>query len=299
MPVEAIHLSGLVDSLASCGAWIRRATSASHHAAARLGALFVDLPYFDRFSLAVVRYVLRRPQAHSPWGDAFHQKTPIALGRLLGEAGRRLAGQTATREAGETLTALALGYVSHAALDTAMHPHINELARQRATRTGLHPSQEHHEIEKFQSLLFHEQRFGRDLMGTGKLLAYIDADGQFLGDAGPIGDAVQQALTALHGSAPTRAELRRFARGYKTYVALIGNPFVGPRIGPLEVREAARAEVFTEFDFPRRFAEAVTKSRQYLEAFGAYLADGVFDQSAQAALAQLIPEGSIDPNPTS
>jgi hypothetical protein len=65
------------------------------------------------------------------------------------------------------------------------------------------------------------------------------------------------------------------------------------------VREAARPEVFTAFDFPRRFAEAVAKSRHYLDALGAYLADGVFDESAQAALAAQVPEGSIDPDPTS
>lgn len=299
MPVEAVHLSGLADSLAGSSAWVRRATSGQHQAAARLGALFVDLPYFDRFAWAVIRYALKRPQAHSVWGDVFHQKTPIALGRLFGEAGVRLAAKTATRQAGETLTALALGYISHAALDTSMHPHINRLARERAARTGLHPSQEHHEIEKFQSLIFHEQRFGQDLMGTRTLLAYIDADGQCLGDRGPIGDAVQESLTSLHGRAPSRVELRRFARGYKTYVALIGNSVVGPRIGPREVREAARPEVFTAFDFPRRFAEAVAKSRHYLDALGAYLADGVFDESAQAALAAQVPEGSIDPDPTS
>ena len=106
--VEAVHLSGLADSLAGSSAWVRRATSGQHQAAARLGALFVDLPYFDRFARAVIRYALKKPQAHSVSGDVFHQKTPIALGRLFGEAGVRLAAKTATRQAGETLTALAL-----------------------------------------------------------------------------------------------------------------------------------------------------------------------------------------------
>ena len=74
---------------------------------------------------------------------------------------------------------------------------------------------------------------------------------------------------------------------------------MGPRIGPPAAREAARFEVFTQFDFLGRFSEAVAKSRAYLDALGAYLADGLFDDSARAVLARLIPEGSIDPDPTS
>ncbi len=299
MPVEAVHLSGLVDSLAMSSAWVRRATSGPYHRAARLGALFVDLPYFDRFSLAVARYALRQPQALSRWGHVFHQNTPIALGRLLGECGHALTHKTATREAGETLTALSLGYISHAALDTAMHPHINRLARERAERTGLDPSVEHQEIEKFHSLLFHEQRFGQDPMGTQKMRVYIEVDGRCLGEDGPVADAVQGALRSLHGQAPTRQEFRRYARGYLSYARLIGNAIVGPRIGPPAAREAARLEVFTQFDFLGRFSEAVAKSRQYLDALGAYLADGLFDESARVALARLVPEGSIDPDPTS
>ncbi len=298
MPVEAVHQSALVDSLVCASAWVRRATAGPYRNATRLGAMFVDLPYFDRFALAVVRYALRRPQEYSHWGEVFHQKTPIALGRRLGEAGRRLSASTATEEAGKTLMALALGYFSHAAVDTSMHPAINRLARERAARSGLHPSQEHHEIEKFHSLIFHEQRFSADLMGTAKLQHYIEVDGRRLGDSGPVGDAVQAALMAVHGQAPSRADLRRYARGYLQYCSLIGNRVIGPRIGPRPAREAARAEVFDGFDFPAHFASAVRKSGQYLDALGAYLADGVFDESAQAALFAKVPEGSIDPDPT-
>jgi hypothetical protein len=76
MPVEAVHLSGLVDSLATSSAWVRRATSGPYHRAARLGALFVDLPYFDRFSLAVARYALRQPQAPSTMGSCVPPSYP-------------------------------------------------------------------------------------------------------------------------------------------------------------------------------------------------------------------------------
>lgn len=299
MPVEAVHLSGLVDSVAESSHWVRRATSGPFHRATRLGALFVDLPYFDRFSQAVVRYALRTPQTPSVWGDVFHQRTPIALGIALAESGHKLAQQSATKEAGQTLMALSLGYISHAALDTSMHPHINRLARERAARTGLAPSVEHQEIEKFHSLLFHEQRFGCDLMGTQKMRVYIEVDASILADPGPLSDAVQRAIVSLHGKSPSLQDFRRYASGYVSYSRLIGNSIVGPRIGPKSQREAARAEVFSAFDFPVRFAQAVALSRRYLDALGAYLADGVFDQSAKRALAAILPEGSIDPDPCS
>lgn len=299
MPVEAVHLSGLVDSVAESSQWVRRATLGPLHRAARLGALFVDLPYFDRFSQAVVRYALRAAQTPSLWGDVFHQRTPIALGVTLAESGHKLAQQSATHAAGQTLMALSLGYISHAALDTSMHPHINRLAKERSARTGLAPSVEHQEIEKFHSLLFHEQRFGHDLMGTQKMRAYIEVDASILAEPGPLSDAVQRAIVSLHGQAPSLQDFRRYASGYRSYARLIGNALVGPRIGPKAEREAARAEVFASFDFPARFAKAVALSRRYLDALGSYLADGVFDESARRALAMVLPEGSIDPEPCS
>lgn len=299
MPVEAVHLSGLLDSVAESSLWVRRATSGPFHRAARLGALFVDLPYFDRFSQAVVRYALRTAQTPSVWGDVFHQRTPIALGIALAEAGHQLALQSATEADGQTLMALSLGYISHAAMDTSMHPHINRLARTRAARTGLSPSVEHQEIEKFHSLLFHEQRFGTDLMGTQKMRAYIGLDAHLLGEPGPLSDAVQRAIVSLHGKSPSRQDFQRYASGYASYARLIGNAIVGPRIGPKVAREAARSEVYAAFDFPARFAHAVALSRRYLDALGAYLADGVFDDSARRALSAILPEGSIDPEPCS
>ena len=87
MPAEAVHLSALQDTLAGAAAPLAAATAGpALREAARLGAVFVDLPYFESFPRVLLDYVLKRPQRPSRWGDIFHQRTPIALGRALAES---------------------------------------------------------------------------------------------------------------------------------------------------------------------------------------------------------------------
>ena len=297
MPAEAIHLSALHDTLATASSFATAATNRPDlREAARLGAVFVDLPYFESFPRALLRYVLGRPQRSSRWGDSFHQHTPIALGRTLAEAGVRLRQKSATRSEGEYLQALALGYFSHAAVDTSAHPQINAMARERAQRLGSTPTQQHQEVEKFQSILFHEQRFGFDFMGTAKLREHIAIDMRPLTKPGPVASAVHEALLRCHGEAPGQALYQNWCSGYGSYVRLLVSPF-GKLVAPTAAKQKARGELFDAVDFPGRFAAALAQSKRWVAGLGAYLQDGRFDDSAQRELAQEIPEGSIDPEP--
>lgn len=294
MPAEAIHLSALHDTLTTAPPVARRFLSGvQRERAARLGAILVDLPYFDRFPTAVLNYVLKRPQHHSPWGETFHYRTPIAFGRALGEAAVELQRSELTREAGAELCALTLGYISHAAVDTSMHPMVNGMARRRMQTLGGTLSQQHQEVEKFQSILFHEQRLGLDFMGTRHLYRYVTVDLDPVARPTPVQTALRGVLGRLHGSAPTDEELARWARGYRSYVLLIASP-LGKTIAPPTAKERERAELFDRLEFPRRFLAAVAQSRRWVEALAGYLADGRFDDSARAALHREIPEGPID-----
>lgn len=300
MPAEAVHLSALHDSLAVAPAAVRAALAEPMQLqAARLGALFVDMPYFEGFAWSMLRYLLRRPPKYGGWGDVFHNRAPIAVGRALGEEGARLARSAATREAGELLTAISLGYISHAAVDTALHPMINGLAAQRAAALGDAPARQHQEVEKFQSILFHQQRFGFDFMGTETLRTYIAMNPRLLGrvwgeDSGALGAAVDAALLSILGDAPGRVRFRRWTAGYAQYVWTIASP-VGKTIAPPAEKERERPQVFDGLDFPGRFARAVQQSLRWMTTLHAYLADGVFDERARAALHAEIPEGTIDP----
>ena len=259
MPAEAIHLSALHDTLTGAGAHAAALTSRPElREAARLGAIFVDLPYFESFPLVLLRYVLHRPQRPSRWGDIFHQRTPVAVGRTLAEVGAQLQRCAATRSEGEYLQALAVGYFSHAAVDTSAHPLINALSRERAQRLGSTLGQEHQEVEKFQSILFHEQRFGFDFMGTETLRRHIAIDLRPLTAPGPIASAVHGVLLRCHGEAPGPARYHSWTSGYRSYVRILVSP-LGKTVAPPAAKRRARAELYDRVDFPQRFAAAVSQ----------------------------------------
>lgn len=277
MPAEGVHFSALDDS----------GLASSHAAALRLGAVFVDLPYFEHFPLAVVRYLLGRPPAPSRWGDVTHHRAPIAVGRGLVEEAQRLGG-----EEGAWLRTLALGYICHAAVDRAMHPHVNGLAARRAQRLNDTHARQHIEVEKYQSILFHDARMGFEVMGTRALYTHCIVDAAPLWKPGRVGDAVQRVLLASWGEAPTRATLRGWSRGYAQYVTLIASP-LGRRVAPREEKERVRAEVFD--GFADQFSAAVAQSKRWMQALEAYARDATFDASARAELERVMPEGTIDP----
>lgn len=297
MPAEAVHLSALQDTLTGASGQVAALVARPElREAARLGAVFVDLPYFESFPRALLNYVLKRPQRPSRWGDIFHHRTPIAVGRALAEAGAALQQSRATHSEGQYLQALALGYFSHAAVDTSAHPQINAMAHERARRLGSTHGQQHQEVEKFQSIFLHEQRFGFDFMGTATLREHILIDMRPLLEPGPIASAVRAALLRCHGEAPDPGPVRSWVGGYRSYVRLLCSPF-GKTIAPAAAKQRARPELFDAVDFPARFAAAVAQSRRWVATLCDYLQDGRFDDSALSAFARAIPEGSIDPDP--
>ena len=122
VPAEGIHLTALREAMASpaLSANARRRLVRNDDAA-RLGAIFVDLPYFHRFTNEVLRYVVGMPAKPSVWGATLHDGGAIDLLNALIEIARR--------ERDEMLGAIALGVASHCAIDRALHPLINALAR--------------------------------------------------------------------------------------------------------------------------------------------------------------------------
>jgi hypothetical protein len=297
MPAEAVHLSALEDTLREAPAGLRAAVADPRLLAAlRLGALFVDLPYFQSVGSSLLRHALGLAPRPCPWGDRLHQEAPIRFGRLLGEAGARLRRSPPTREAGDFLILLAVGYFSHAALDCALHPLVNRLAREHAAASGQPPLFWHHTIEKLQSALYHELRHGRDYLGTRELIAYLGIDAEPLVAPGPIADTVAAVLTQCFGQAPGRDQLAAWARGYRRFIRILGSPLARRGIPP-SLRARLRPAFFDDLDFPGRFTQAVAQSVRWTSLCWRYLSDGVFDTSAREELARAIPEQSLDPAP--
>lgn len=289
MPVEAIHLSALQDSLAVTGDAMSRPELRN---LARLGAVTIDFPYFDRFALGVARYLLKRPTAISQWGNLFHEHRPVGVCKALLRHTRELRQRASTRSAAERVLAFVLGYVSHVAVDRSLHPMVNRLAGVRAQRLGDSALRQHTEVEKFHSVLFHEQRNGFDFMGRKELREHIGVDPHALHRSAELRTAYLSALHETLGAAPRPSLLARWAAGYAQYTWLVSSPF-GKTLVPEAVKREVRAEVFEgpDVSFATSYAEAVRCSEQALLAALQFCEVG---ESAESAFDAQLPEGPID-----
>jgi len=289
MPAEAIHLTALREAMASpaLAAAVRRRL-VRRDDAARFGALLPDLPYFQRYAVEVVRYVTRLPPRPSPWGAAIHDGGAIALLTHLLPIARR--------ERDDDLAAVALGLASHCAIDRALHPLINALAR--AHPSGADHDASHREVEKFQSVCFHEHYLGRDTMGTPAITRYLTI--QLARHLDPrISHLVREAWAAALGAAPTARELAGFTRGYVAHAWLLGTP-LGKRIAPPAAKLAAHPRYLHGpwGSFESLLDAAIIASLGVLEAACAVLDAGPADadlDAARRALDARLPPGTIDP----
>lgn len=290
MPAEGIHLTALREAMSSAQlAPAGRKRLARGEDAARFGAILVDLPYFHRFTGEVLRYLAGVPAKPSPWGAALHDGGAIdLLGAVI---------DVARRERDDTLGAIALGLASHCAIDRALHPLINALAR--AHREGKNHDASHREVEKFQSICFHEHYMGRDMMGTSEITSYL-AIRLMEGLPDRIIVHVLEAWRRALGAAPEPSELAGYTRGYRTHTMLLGTP-LGKRLAPGAVKEAAKPRYFHGRwgSFPSLVEQAVAASISILDATCDVLDASVTDvHRARATLASRLPRGTIDPQGT-
>ncbi len=289
MPAEGIHLTSLREAAAGVElSPAARSRLVRHDDAGRLGALLVDLPYFDRFAGEVARYVLGRPPRPSPWGARLHQGGAIdLLGSLLAIARESRDGATG---------AMALGLASHLAIDRSLHPLINALARRH--RGGIDHDASHREVEKFQSICFHEEYLGRDMMGTPGIRHLLSIHRAARLDEPELARPVLAAFSRAFGSAPSAAELARWGRGYRAHCWLLGTA-PARRIAPPAAKEAARPRYLHGAwgDFPSRLRAAIATSIAVIDAAADVLDAGTRDlATAYSALALVLPPGTIDPD---
>jgi hypothetical protein len=287
VPAEGVHLTALREAMASprLDASARRRVLRREEGA-RLGALLVDLPYFDRYLGEVVRYALGIAARPSVWGARLHEGGAIGLlGAVL---------RIARRSGDETVGAIGLGLASHLAIDRALHPLVNALARRFPH--GDHGSS-HREVEKFQSICFHEEYLGRDLMGDPGIARYLTLhharDLSDPGFAAPIRQAFQDAF----GQSPSARELARLGRGYRAHALLLGSP-IGRRIAPPSAKEQGRPRYLAGGwgSFATHLDSAIQASVPVINAAAACLDATERDATAAlAALDDLLPPGTIDP----
>ncbi|MCA9588354.1 MAG: zinc dependent phospholipase C family protein [Myxococcales bacterium] len=286
MPAEGVHLTALREASFVGGLTPpARRCLLRFEAAARLGAIGPDLPYFDRYGEELIRYVARRPARSSPWGARVHGGGAIDLVGVVLDAARR--------ERSELLAALAMGLASHACIDRSIHPLVNALAR-RFPEGASHDAS-HREVEKFQSILFHERYFGRDHMGTPGIVRLVQVPAREL-LATSVGPALTLAFATAAGDGEPARPLRRMARGYEMHARVLGSP-LGKRVAPPREKERARPR-FLEGPwgtFEGVLGAAIEHSVGVLDAvWGAFEAPERDADAARAHLDAALPPGSIE-----
>ncbi len=287
MPAEGIHLTAVREATAAerLSPAVRRRL-VKYDDEARFGAILVDLPYFHRYALEVARYLTGRPAGPSRWGAELHGGGAVTLLAALLERARR--------ERDPVLGAIALGVASHCAIDRALHPLVNSLARRFPH--GKNHDSSHREVEKFQSICFHERYLGRDTMGTPGITAYLTIHlAAQLDDR--LSRLVREAWAEALGDAPGARELAGFVRGYRRHAWLLGTP-LGKRIAPPAAKDEARPRYLHGAwgTFEALLEAAIAGSVEIVNAAGAVLEAGDRDAAAaRAALEGLLPAGTIDP----
>ncbi|HEY6882017.1 MAG TPA: zinc dependent phospholipase C family protein [Polyangiales bacterium] len=287
MPVEAIHISAFLDSLAASKAPAALRTG-ELRSLGRLGSVVIDFPYFERFPLGVLRYVMHRPTAQSAWGEQLHKGNPVAAATRMLERARSTGSLR--------VLALALGFVSHLAVDRALHPLVNRMARERARRLGGDPAHHHTEVEKFHSVLFHEERLGFDFMGKPALREHIGLDAEQVHRDAELFSALEESFSAVAGTPPGRLAWQRWSRGYRQYVWLVSSA-VGTRIVPEDVKRRVHGELYRGAwgAFVDAYGVAVARSRDAIDAALAVVEASESDVlQARDGFSAALPAGPID-----
>jgi hypothetical protein len=291
MPLEAIHLTALADSLEGMPELTARC-GGDRLADARLGAMLFDLPYYDRFPIMVVRYILGRPLAVSQWGDIFHLRRPAGLAKHLLGSVRGLRARGAAADA-ERLLAFALGYVNHLAIDAHLHPLVNRQAKLRVARLGGSLGNQHSQVEKFHSVMFHEERLGFDFVGRHALRRHLRVDGHELHRLQVFREAVTQAAREVLGETLAPEAVARWARGFAQY-AWFASSVWGRWLTSETFTAELRAEVYDGpwGSFRVEYATALELARAHMTAAMVF-AEGGADEAFDAA----VPEGPVDEPP--
>ena len=260
-----ITLANLVLEEASIPASVKDEITASIHDY-RLGAVLADLPFFENVLGNGFRLLLRRELRLNEWGHRLHERSPTGLCRELFKG-----AETPTDRA------LALGALTHLAIDTLFHQDIERRVTEMADGTpGTNTLHKHVEDQ----MDFHVHCRLIRHPGVGRPYARDMFD---LKPSCEWSARFSEAVVAVHGTTPSPERLSRWLRG----MILFGRLQVSSRFPWVETRYGDNPEL-------RKVALALAEqsielSKQYLEIGWADLAG---DHGGEMVLAE-IPEKNL------
>lgn len=231
MPALLLHMT-VADRIATEAALpdVLGASIRNEPGAYLLGSILPDLPYHGAFWRQCARHLMKMRYRDCPWGDLLHARgtADFAVG-FLGYLHRTVLSPSERH----AVIALLGGYLTHYAMDTVVHPVINQLVALRLGREGGEAQALHSDVERWQSLFFHYDLIGEDITGTDypkKLIGRMAGSGLVQPGLAPsLERPVNAAFAYAHGRMPRKAELRDWLRGVTEYGFLVSSS-IGHRI---------------------------------------------------------------------
>jgi hypothetical protein len=283
MPAATLHLT-FVELLADAGVEpeVARAIRARVRQA-RLGAMLYDVPFYSNVVLMAIRYGLSRPAEARPLGTLIHHGGLAAA--LYANLVTRL--RRAAELPRDDRLALLAGAASHIALDAAQHDLMRFIARRQMAAAGKGDESHHHRLaEKFQSLFFHVDRFGRDIIGTREWLERTrlteGASIIFRRHEPAVTTAWLGALRDTYGDAPTEAEWTSQLRAF-VHFGLLTSSYPARRNSRLHGTPEKRRTYYSNelFHFPDHMDAATRLAERLLTLSLEYYDDGRFDEATR------------------
>lgn len=208
----------------------------------RVGAVLVDLPYFDGFVRRALDDLRGLPDRTSFWGDRFHRDGAEHLVGAILRRALRLPDP-------EPLVALAIGLHSHVLLDVATHPDINRAAAEIVARDGGRPEAAHRAVENVQAELWHRSLRGHRLFGDPRAFGLLAVRAEGLAH-GRIGANLADAITEVFGWNPGRLDWHRWNWGMLEYAFAAAGPMGRIHVPERLVRAHRGWFDGTRVDFP-------------------------------------------------
>ena len=261
-----------------------RAACAAEPRYTRLGAIFHDLAYYGNMIWMAIRYGLRRPAEESYWGAKIHYDRPDEfLAHFVANA--RSIDNELTRN--ERL-AIVSGFCSHVALDLAMHPLVNYIARRDQRAEGGAESHHHRLAEKYHAMFYHlDTRDGVDLIGSPEMHEKTRVTKQTsiarLAAEKPLVDFAISTYELMWNDAPAREEWQGWVRSFQHFGILVGG-YWARRNSRLMRTEENKRRYFQcpDFDFYEFWEAGRLRGIEIANKAFEYFERGVFDAGARA-----------------
>jgi hypothetical protein len=261
-----------------------RAACAAEPRYTRLGAIFHDLAYYGNMAWMAVRYGLRRPAEESFWGAKIHYDRPD---EFLAHYVANAASIDNELSRNERL-AIVAGFCSHVALDLAMHPLVNYIARRDQRAEGGAESHHHRLAEKYHAMFYHlATRENVDLIGSSEMHEKTRVTKQTsllrLGVEKHLVDFAISSYQLMWDESPTAEEWQGWVRSFAHFGVLVGG-YWARRNSRLMRTDENRLRYFQceDFDFYDFWEAGRVRGIEIANKAFEYFERGVFDAQARA-----------------